>query len=231
MKKLDTVFTLALVLGLSTACAMPGRDTGESNPNGAAEAEQAANAFATSAREAYNGLNEDFDELVTANERLDGERAGAWTKTREEIVALREELGADLDSLQGASRETSGAIRSRITQNFEKMTHQVERARLIATDGPEFMAAARERLVEVDRDIVALQSDAGSLPVEARESASQAVEDLQQQRNDIQEAVTAMADAAPEEIEEQREDVSEDLAALSASVQREEFELQAELDN
>jgi DNA-directed RNA polymerase subunit F len=233
MKKLEMVTTLALVLGVSTACAMPARDTGEANPRSGADAsaEQTGDPFASAVREAYDSLNSDFEELVTANARLDGDRAEAWTTTREEILAVREELGTDLDRLQGASTDDVGAIRSRVTDNFESMTHHVERAKLLATDDGDFMSAARQRLVEVDRDIESLQSDAGRLPMEAREDASQAVEDLRQQRNDVEEAVTALADAAPQEIEEQRSDLADDVATLSASVQREEFEMQAELDN
>ena len=226
MKKVEMAATLALVLGLSTGCGLTGRPTGEVNPRQGAE-----QTFANAAREAFDDLNDDFEELVTANARLDGDRAGAWATTREEILEVRQELATDLDRLQGASRENSGETRSRVTENFETMTHRVERAKLLATDAGDFMSAARERLVEVDRDIASLQSDAGRLPMEARENASQAVEDLRQQRNDVQEAVTSMADASPQDIEGQRNDLAEDVATLSASVQRQGFEIQAELDN
>jgi F0F1-type ATP synthase membrane subunit b/b' len=102
----------------------------------------------------------------------------------------------------------------------------------LATNGDaEFVTAARERLAEVERDIASLQSNAARLPMDAREEASQSVEDLRSQANDVSETVMSIADAAPQEIAEQREEVADDVAALSASVRRESFELQAALEN
>jgi hypothetical protein len=229
MKKLEMGLTLALALGLGAGCAMPPRETSEVSAR--ERAEQTGDSFASVAREALNELNNDFEELVTDNARLDGERAEAWADTREQILEVRQELETDLERLETASRDNSEEIRSRFAQNFETMTHHVERAKLLATDGRDFVSAARQRLEEVDREIQSLQAGAGRLPMEAREDASRAVEDLRSQRNDVEEVVMSIADAAPQEIEEQRDELADDVAALSADVQREGLELQAELDN
>ncbi len=230
MKRFEIAWMLALVLGSSAACATQPRDTGEVAAGD--RAEQTGDSFASAARAAFNEMNDDFEELVADNARLDGERAEAWLATREQILEVREELGTDLDRLQEASSDNADEIRARFTRNFETMTRHVERAKLQAADGGrDFVTAARQRLAEVDREIQSLQSDAGRLPMEARENASQAVEDLTRQRNDVEEVITSMSDAAPNEIEEQREALSDDVATLSASVQREGLEMQAELDN
>jgi hypothetical protein len=112
------------------------------------------------------------------------------------------------------------------------MTHRVERAELLATDGnEEFVSAARERLAEADRDIQSLQAEAARLPMEARDDISRSVEDLRSQANDVRESVTSFNDAGPQEIAEQREEVAEEVASLTASVRRETFEMQAQLEN
>jgi hypothetical protein len=232
MKKLDIALTLALVLGTSTACATS-RQTGEVNAGDRAEQpEETGDAFASAARDALDELNDDFEELTTNSARFDGDRAEAWAETREEILEVRQALATDVDRLQGASREDAQGIRSRVMENLETMTHHIELAKLLATDGGrEFVSAAQQSLDGTERQIQEIESDARELPMEVREVASEALEGLRRERNDVEEAVTSLADAAPQEIEEQRVQLADDVAAVSASARRAEFELQAELDN
>jgi hypothetical protein len=223
-----------LVLGVSTACAGPQQDRGDMEASEAPSASEAVQAtaeqFRNEAREALNELRADFDELEASNADLQGESAAAWAQVREEIVQIRQELETDVDRLQTAAAEESHLVRSRITQNFEAMTHRVERAELLATDGnEEFVNEAQERLAEIDANIQSLQSEAAKLPVEAREGASASVENLRTEANDVREAVRSMVEAAPQQIAEQREELAEDVAALSASVRREMLELHADL--
>jgi hypothetical protein len=231
MKKVDRALAFMLALGLSAACAGPqperGDDARPSDRN-----ESAADEFVSEARQALNELGDEFEELETRNADLQGESAEAWAEAREEIVQVRQSLATDLDRLSGASTEDAEDVRSRVAESLATMTHHVERAELLATNGDaEFVTAARERLAEVERDIASLQSNAARLPMDAREEASQSVEDLRSQANDVSETVMSIADAAPQEIAEQREEVADDVAALSASVRRESFELQAALEN
>ena len=228
--KREMTLTLALALGSTVGCAMPARETSEVSARD--RVEQTGDPFTTAARRGFDELNDDFEELVTDNARLDGERAEEWAESREQILEVRQELATDMDRLETASRDDRDEIHSRIARNFETMTHRVERAKLLwGDDDRDFVSAARQRLEEVDQEIQALQSDAGRLPMEAREEASQTVEDLRRQRNDVEEVVESMADASPPEIEEQRDELANDVAALSATVQREGLELYAELDN
>ena len=251
MKNTPMSLALILVLGASTACEGPREDRAEDQVDRVErEAEQAGDAvqrgaeragnavqetadeFGNDAREALEELREEFDELETSNADLQGESAAAWTRARDEVVQVRQELEADLEQLENASAEEADGIRARIAQNFEAMTHRVERAELLAIDGnEEFLTEARERLAEIDRNIQALQADAARLPVEAREDASRTVESLRSEANDVRETMSSFTAAAPQQIAEQREEVAEDVAALSASVRREALELQADLDN
>ena len=86
-------------------------------------------------------------------------------------------------------------------------------------------------LAEVESDIQSMQTETARLPMEVRDGAARDVENLRTEANDVRERVMSMAGAAPQEIEEQREELAEDVANLTASVRRETFELQAELEN
>jgi hypothetical protein len=231
MKRLDGVFALVLALGLSAGCVGYQTENEEAaRPND--RVQPTGDAFVSEAREALDELNAKFRELETSNADLQGESATAWADAREEIVQVRQELATDLDRLGGTSTQDADEVRARVAQNLESMTHHVERAELLATDGnEEFISAARERLAEADRDIQSLQADAARLPMEAREDVSQSVEELRSQANNVRESVTSFTDAGPQEIAEQRDEVAEDVASLTASVRREAFELQAELEN
>jgi hypothetical protein len=231
MNGLDKARALVLAFGFSTACAGPATERTDEAARPTDDREQTGDEFVVEARQTLDALGDDLEGLETRNARLQGESAEAWAEAREEIVQTRQQLATDLDRLSGASTEDAEEIRVRVAESLATMTHHLQRADLITTDDEEFVAAARERLAEVDRDIESLRSDAARLPMDARDDASQSIEDLRSQANDVREAVTSIADAAPEEIAEQREGVADDVAALSASVRRESFEMRAEVDN
>jgi hypothetical protein len=230
MTRLDLSLALALALMCGTACAGPQRDRGEQAAP--SDDEQVADQFRSEAREALDELNDEFRELETTNANLQGESATAWAETREQILQVRQELETDLDRLEGATTDEADDVRARVADSFETMTHHLERAKLLATDdNQEFVTAARNRLAEADRGIQSLQAEAARLPMQAREEVSQSVESLRSEANDVRETVMSFSNAAPQDIAEQREEVAEEVAALSASVRRETFEMQAELDN
>jgi ElaB/YqjD/DUF883 family membrane-anchored ribosome-binding protein len=238
MKTLDKSLILLFALGLSAGCAQPqdddvDLDEGTPSTEEIGQAvEETSQEFATEAREAMNELGTAFQELETTNANLQGESAAAWAEAREEITQARQELQSDLDRVGTASAEESQQIRARIADNLERMTHRVERAKLVGADGSEeFVSAAQERLAEIDQDIQSLQSEAAQLPMETREQASQTVESLRSEANDVRETLMSMADAAPQEIAEQRDQIADEVATLSASVRRETFEMQADLES
>jgi hypothetical protein len=233
VNKLQTSLALVLALGLSAACTQPQQDELEDDASRAGEAvEQAANEVVTETREALNELGAEFRELETTNANLQGEGATAWAETREEIVQAREELETDLARMETATEAEAEAIHARVADNLETITHRVERAELLATDsGEEFVNAAQQRLAEIERDIESLRTETARLPMEVREETSETVESLREQANDVRESVQSAVDAAPERVADQRDELAEDVATLSATVRREMFELQAELDN
>jgi ElaB/YqjD/DUF883 family membrane-anchored ribosome-binding protein len=186
--------------------------------------------FVADAREALNELGAKFEELDARNRNLQGESAGAWATVREEISQAGDQLESDLDRLGVAAVQEVDNLRMRIAANLETLTHRVERAELLATDGSEeFVNAARDRLAEIDQDIQSLQSEAAQLPMEAREEASKSVETLRSEANEVREAVTSMAEASPQLVAEQRERLADDVASLWASVRRETLEMKTEL--
>jgi hypothetical protein len=239
MKGLNMPAVLMLVLGVSAACEAPPQDRTELHPDAPAQPEQptrgsevqeTADEFASDAREAWNELRAEFDELDARNGNLQGESAGAWAAVREEIVQARQQLEADLDRLEVAAVQEVDDMRSRIAANLETITHRVERAELLAVDSSdEFVNAAQERLAEIDQDIQSLQSEAAQLPMEARAAAAESVESLRTEANDVKENVMAMAEAAPQQVAEQREQLADDVASLWASVRRESLEMRSEL--
>jgi ElaB/YqjD/DUF883 family membrane-anchored ribosome-binding protein len=236
MKTLDKSLILLLALGMSAGCAQPQDDDFDEAVPSTEEigqaVEQTSQEFTAEAREALNELGTAFQELETNNADLQGESAAAWAEARAEITQARQELQTDLDRVGNATAEESQQIRSRIADNLERMTHRVERAKLEGADGSdEFVSAAQERLAEIDQDIQSLQSEAAQLPMETREQASQTVEGLRTEANDVRETLMSMADAAPQEIAEQRDQIADDVATLSATVRREIFEMQADLES
>ena len=211
----------ALSVGLGCATSQAG-----SGPEGT------GNQFLGTARETLEDLTADFEELAARNARLDGDRAESWEEQREEIAELRRQLAIDVELLESAPTEEREEIHARIAQNLGTMTHQVERAKLLATDGgADLVVAARQRLSQVDRDIQAIEADASRLPVDDRENASELVEQLRERANEVEEDVLTLEDASPEAIEEQRDEVAEGVGALSGTVQRESLELQSQLSN
>ena len=232
---LSWAMTLALVFG--TACMDSQRDQVElergDTPERVGEAiREAADDFRDGAREAMDDLKEEFAELETNSANLQGESAAAWARTREEIVQARDEMETDMGRLQTAAADDLGDIRSNIADNYETMTQRVERAELLATDGnEEFVSEARERLAEADRDIQSLQTDAAGLPIEARQGASQIVDNLRSEANDVRDTLTLIAGAAPQQIAERRAAVADDVASLFASVRRESFEMRSALND
>lgn len=232
MNRLERSLALALALGLSAACTRPQDDEGELPGRADDDIEQAANEFVAETRQALNELGEDFQELEATNADLQGESAAAWANTREEIVQARQELEEDMARMERASAAEAEEIHARFADNLETMTHRVERAELLATDGSEELVnAAQRRIDEVDRNIESMQAETVRLPMEVRDGASQEVENLRTEASEVRESVMSLTDAAPQEIEEQREEIAEDVASLWASVRRERFEMQAELDN
>jgi len=194
--------------------------------------EEAGSQFMGAARETLDDLTAEFEELAARNARLDSDRAEVWEEQREDIAELRRQLAIDVELLESAPTEDREELHARIAENLGMMTHHVERAKLLATDGGEdLVVAARQRLSEVDRDIQSIEADAGRLAEEDREDASEVVEQLREQANEVEEDVLTLEDASPQAIEEQRDEVAESIAALSGTVQRESLELQAQLPN
>ena len=74
MKKRETAWTLALLIGLGAGCATSPRQSDQATRPIDVVA-QTGDSFVRAARAAYDDLNDDFEQLVTDNARLDRERA------------------------------------------------------------------------------------------------------------------------------------------------------------
>ena len=211
---------LLLLQGLIWSACGPG--TNEDGAGGSLLEAEAAE-FVADARAILNEIDSEVAALDSVGAATAAGMGEQWDDTKEDIARALDDVTVGVAELGTTTGERADQLRGEVATGLETLTHRVERAKLVAVDGShDFVAAARDKLSEIDLDLEALRAEVG-------DDAGAAVEALRADADDLRQRISDMEEALPTEIDEARESLAEAIATLSASIQREWFEARYDL--
>lgn len=223
-----TALPLALALTSFVGCTTPEANEQEAAVE-AAEAPSTAlqhtsNEFLTEARGVVDELGAKLDELDARYAYASGEAAAQWEVSRAELARNRQDLERALVRMRDAGAADAATLQADLSDELGRFTERVERESLAALDAPEFVAAARTRLGELDESIRALEPESETQQA-ASEDVTMAMQELSAQSDTLHTRLAELADAAAERVADERSDLTDDIASLSASVRLHGFSL------
>jgi hypothetical protein len=209
----------ALLLMPGLLCSACGPATNDEEGASSPDAEAAE--FVADARAILNEIDSEVAELDSIGAATAEAMGQEWDEAKEDITRTLDDVGVRVAALGTSTGERAAELRIEVATGLETLTQRVERAKLDAVDGShDFLAAARDKLAELELDLEALRAEVGADA--AFETLRADVEALRQRVNDMEQAL-------PTEVAEAREGLADAIATLSASIQREWFEARYDL--
>jgi hypothetical protein len=179
--------------------------------------------FVADARAILDEIDSEVAELDSMGAATAAGMGEQWDETKEGITRALGDVTVRVTELGTTTGERADELRGEVATGLETLTQRVEHAKLAAVDGShDFVAAARDKLAEIELDLESLRAEVG-------DDAAVAVEHLRAEADDLRQRIRDMEEALPTEIAEAREGLAEAIATLSASIQREWFEARYDL--
>jgi hypothetical protein len=180
-----------------------------------------ASEFIADAREILDEIDAEVASLDSLGAHSVDSVQDRWGEAKQDIERTWVNVSGNVAELAESAGDDAEQLRSEVTSDIETLTRSVERAKLQAVDsGYDFIAAAEEKLAQIESDLDALSEEV---------DAAQRVAALRAEADNLRMRVAAMEQSSLEEVAEARAAVADAIAALSASIRREWLEARYDL--